>query len=307
MDKNIVLREFIEICQLNKVNELQQIVDKLNQMDKHITISGPFRHWTRQFIKKDDVETFKILYSYKHLVPRDKSSLFDTILQHDSLECLKYVDSLDKLNFDKSMIIYITETHVIDIGVDCSLQRYTNILEFLSDNPSPKISEYLIGRKGWKVLYQNLYINHRYNKTLNSFFIKCWESGMSYNYQTALNFARTENTKLVEWILNHIPDYIPEDYELVHRNGKYSYSILRLFCNHNEKEWKALSRKIKNRVDRKRLEKDDYYDILCFPLHRAKLPIYLVYDLLCIIYPQNIHLQHAKSSIKLIQEIYDFI
>lgn len=270
------IKNLLNAFNTKDITHVTQILDSLIDNESSLKHIGIFNAEIKRCIRNDEFNFFKHLFPYVSALKGNtfhhKRRIFEEILLYDAIECFKLI-------YDN-----ITITH----------EDYS----FLSHTSSYKISEYLVGKNNWTILYYMHFKNNIHSSIFTSFFIKSWNNGAEYCYQTATLFHN--NYIIVKWILDHLPNYIPHSSELM---GNFfwqaDYQILKLFCDHNEKEWSQLNQTNQFLVDPKRFITNQYYDIIYFPFSK-RLPKYLLYDLLCHTYPNNMILKNQKFSLYII-------
>ena len=141
---------------------------------------------------------------------------------------------------------------------------------------------------------------------MDKFFVECFKSnlGIECDYFGMLKFATSNLHNVVKYLLDNdmIPQPTTTELNITYLR-MYNYDMYKLLCDHSEELWKLQTRYRKKCIDRERLLKDDYYEILLSPLHKYSLPNYLTFDLLKLAYPRNVWLQYNTKVLKLIELI----
>jgi hypothetical protein len=140
---------------------------------------------------------------------------------------------------------------------------------------------------------------------MDNFFVEYFKSniGIECDYLGMLKFATNRLTPVVKYLLDNdmIPQPTKEELNMAYCRT-YDYNTYKLLCDHSQELWKLQTRFRKGCIDRERILKDDYYEILLSPLHKYNLPIYLTFDLLKLAYPENYWLLKYNTKIlKLIE------
>lgn len=277
---------FVDICKNIVLDKSPKKLD-LNTLKCHLktkTVNlGVFKHWTRKFIQCDNLKVFKIMCEYELVNNALLIDFASSVLQYDSVKCFTWLHHKYNLPF---------------LRTSYNLTKY----------PCPKIATKIVAEKMFTKhetieLFNQVFAKQLF-PTMDNFFIECFKSnvGIECDYKGMLKFVSNNLYRVVKYLFDNdmIPQPTKEELNMAY-NRMYSYNMYKLLCDHSEELWELQSRFRKGCIDRERILKDDYNEILFCPLHKYRLPIYLTFDLLKLAYPENYWLQY--NSIKVLKLI----
>lgn len=222
-------------------------------------------HIRHQILVQDKVEELVPLLS--QLDRLSKNSLLPTCIKYDALECFKI------------------------LHIDCCYR--SDLIQFLP----PKILLHLIND-------EELFFcicRHSREKKLADYFCKGYQLHVKVaRLADAIMFHFAENPNPTKVILDLIDNNTIEDWQvkLVIRKE----TMIKPFCDKYEKVWNALSYESKETVDSKRCCKDDWNQLLNFPWKGfLDMPVYLFWELLQTVYPNNRFLFRGLKSVEYIE------
>jgi len=274
-------QQFENICYLFLTTERRNY-DALKKTLTPELNEGVFKHHTRLFIKRDDIETVKVLYTWSGLKNQHKWSFLGSVILHDACECFEWVASTvcrEKMwSCLRGAVAHKIAMKLLEMG-DCGNFRLEDTLS--------NLTEILQGSQFMQV-YAPV-------------FIKMFELGVPYSYADVIRFVNSQNREVVTWLLERVGQPTDEQVECIH---SLSYSQMKELSDHSTKYWKKLPRRAKNIVDKERLKREDFYIIVNSAIHMSHLPIYLTKDILKKAFPHNIWLlQNEVECVKLIEGV----
>jgi len=263
---------------------------------------GEYKMNTRKnFIMNDDVDGLQVMYEWEQLNKGMKNQFYDYILKYDAINCFIWVQQFGHIplfTMDKPLETF---SRTIKDSTPAN-----NTWKAMSLNPKPKICTYLTTEENkdkalW--LYDKICTKVRCMSAFQDYFIRAYELlkiPIKYN-----DVLLHHGNRLVKWLLDRCDPPSKIHIEHITRIFELDNIRMKLMCDHSEKVWKLWKHNYQYEIDPERVKKDDYYQILTFPLHKYALPIYLTYDLLKKKYPDNVWLDN-KSVIKLIEIIRNY-
>ena len=243
---------------------------------------GVFNHHTRMFIRMDDVETVKVLYTWNGLKNKHKWSLFGTVIMQDACDCFELLASTvprEKMwNCLRDSVVPKIALRLLEME-DFGIFRLEDTLSNLTE---------ILQGSHFMAVYAPV-------------FIKMYELGVPYSYNDVVRFVNSQNREVVTWLLERVGQPTDEQVECTHA---ISYSQMKQLSDHSTKYWNKLPRSAKRRVDKERLKREDFHIIVNSAIHMSHLPIYLTKDIMMKAFPRNIWLlQNEFECVQLIEDV----
>lgn len=276
------MTDFIDICkdfEYSKTNNLDRLRQCLSSNNINL---GVFKHWTRRFIQRDDLDIVKIMYSYEKVNNSIRWDFFNTIINYDSVTCFLWV--VENGYYMPEFDFTFCTNHKKPVTISKILTAIVKN-KFVTQPQIQKMFECI-------------------QFALSVFFIECIKSGVTYNYDTVWKFAQRGMLDVVSYLLNKGVEQPTDQQVQKTRFGIPSYRILSMLCAHSNKVWEVQTRKSIQKI--LKLWNDDYNKLRQFPLllNGRKMPVYLTYELIQKVYPKNVWLipSRASSVLKLIEQ-----